>query len=555
MASRTTANRSLTWLFSDHQGTQQVAVNAYTQQVNIRRQTPYGETRGTNAAWPNGKGFVGGDIDPTGLIHVGAREYDPTLGRFISVDPIQDLTDPQQWNAYTYTGNDPINQSDPTGLRTDDQYYGPVGAAKIENNAAQEADRIGHAKRSGDYSAVPYAKPGYSPPKAGGDHKPKPKKQPWYKRATDWVSENQNQLWGAAVGIAAYAGCTALTGGTGVIGCLAVGGAAANLTTNILDGNIHSAGDVAESLIVGGVQGALSIPLAAVDMVSQTGAAVDALADGDYAGALGHGALAALDATAVVGGPKAMGGKGKPLTNSRGRTPKKCSFTPSTLVLLANGAAKPISEIQVGDKVLATDLDTDTTEAKTVEVLFDNLDTNLVDLVVSVDGHQSIVHTTANHPFWDETAQAWINAGDLSSGHQLLTPDGVSAVAVAVRRFFGARRMLNLTVADFHTYYVIADATPVLVHNCDFGPGEADIHYDKHALGLDDAGQPTRKADMAEYSVCPAGAQETVRTLDGQSTVIRLDSKGRVGMRVGDRITTYFRPDNPRGFFDQQANR
>ncbi|MEU8231428.1 RHS repeat-associated core domain-containing protein [Actinoplanes sp. NPDC048967] len=71
----------------------------------VRRQNPYGEARGSNPTWPNNKGFVGGDIDPTGLTHLGAREYDPALGRFISVDPLQDMANPQQWNAYVYANN------------------------------------------------------------------------------------------------------------------------------------------------------------------------------------------------------------------------------------------------------------------------------------------------------------------------------------------------------------------------------------------------------------------------------------------------------------------
>jgi len=47
---------------------------AGTQAVTIRRQTPYGGTRGTTTTWVNAKGFVGGDNDPTGLVNIGAAK-------------------------------------------------------------------------------------------------------------------------------------------------------------------------------------------------------------------------------------------------------------------------------------------------------------------------------------------------------------------------------------------------------------------------------------------------------------------------------------------------
>ncbi|WP_184834575.1 RHS repeat-associated core domain-containing protein [Allocatelliglobosispora scoriae] len=78
---------------------------------------PCGGERGTTPTWPNGKGFGGGDIDPTGLVHVGAREYDPATGRFISVGPIFDLKNCQTWNAYTYSNSSPVTHSDPSGLK------------------------------------------------------------------------------------------------------------------------------------------------------------------------------------------------------------------------------------------------------------------------------------------------------------------------------------------------------------------------------------------------------------------------------------------------------
>lgn len=108
-----------TWTVADRHGTNTVAVNSTTLAVTPRRMDPFGNPRGTNAAWPGGdRGFVGGFInDGTGLTRLGAREYDPAIGRFISVDPIIDPADPQQMNAYAYSNNNPATMSDPDGLR------------------------------------------------------------------------------------------------------------------------------------------------------------------------------------------------------------------------------------------------------------------------------------------------------------------------------------------------------------------------------------------------------------------------------------------------------
>ena len=50
------------------------------------------------------------------LIHMNGRVYDPTLGRFLSVDPIFEFpTNTQSLNPYSYVLNNPLSMTDPTG--------------------------------------------------------------------------------------------------------------------------------------------------------------------------------------------------------------------------------------------------------------------------------------------------------------------------------------------------------------------------------------------------------------------------------------------------------
>ncbi|HCT78144.1 MAG TPA: hypothetical protein DGT23_16525 [Micromonosporaceae bacterium] len=133
VAVRTAAG--LDWLAGDHHGTATIAINSTRLTATVRRTDPFGNLRGAPPSnWPGEKGFVGGTIDAgTGLTHLGAREFDPALGRFISVDPVLAADDPQQLNAYTYANNSPVTFSDPTGLACVDCVTGAAMEAKPSN--------------------------------------------------------------------------------------------------------------------------------------------------------------------------------------------------------------------------------------------------------------------------------------------------------------------------------------------------------------------------------------------------------------------------------------
>ncbi len=87
--------------------------NSSGQLVNTYTYDPYGNSLTKTEQVPNPYQYQASYLDTTGLYHLGARYYDPTLGRFTQLDPTGQ--DP----GYTYAGNDPINGSDPTGELTE----------------------------------------------------------------------------------------------------------------------------------------------------------------------------------------------------------------------------------------------------------------------------------------------------------------------------------------------------------------------------------------------------------------------------------------------------
>ncbi|MGC7095385.1 RHS repeat-associated core domain-containing protein [Amycolatopsis lurida] len=114
---------ALAWMVPDHHGTAEIAIDATSLAATTRRHLPFGGPRGgASTSWPDDRGFVGGTTDSsTGLTHLGAREYDPTLGRFLSVDPVSDVNDPQQLHGYAYAEHNPTSFSDPDGRKTQKQ--------------------------------------------------------------------------------------------------------------------------------------------------------------------------------------------------------------------------------------------------------------------------------------------------------------------------------------------------------------------------------------------------------------------------------------------------
>jgi Pretoxin HINT domain len=158
------------------------------------------------------------------------------------------------------------------------------------------------------------------------------------------------------------------------------------------------------------------------------------------------------------------------------------SFTAATKVLLASGAAIPISQLKPGDKVLATNTKTGKTSAEPVAAVLVHHDTDRYDLTVRTARGTAIIDTTSSHLFWSQTTRQWVKAAALDDGTYLRASDGaVVTVLGGGAPVSAAGWMWDLSIpgGGDHDFYVDTAIAAVLVHNCDISFG----HGERHLIG------------------------------------------------------------------------
>ena len=147
------------------------------------------------------------------------------------------------------------------------------------------------------------------------------------------------------------------------------------------------------------------------------------------------------------------------------RTPGVClrSFSADTAVLLGDGTTtKPISELEPGDEVWATDPETGESGPRGVEAVWPHYDWLLE---FDVDGGS--VTTTEDHHFWNATDREWQETQHLDAGDLLLTPSGEQLAAGSLDwSTWHYDEAYDLTIEGVHSYYVDTGDSDVLVHNC-----------------------------------------------------------------------------------------
>lgn len=128
------------------------ATGAIAQQLTY---DPFGNVLSDSSPGFQPFGFGGGvyDVD-TGLVHLGARDYDPETGRWTSADPMGFRSG--ETNLYAYAEGDPVNHADPTGYRSSgrgSEFFGDttdltmeLGAKAVANAESAGLDDLSNAR-------------------------------------------------------------------------------------------------------------------------------------------------------------------------------------------------------------------------------------------------------------------------------------------------------------------------------------------------------------------------------------------------------------------------
>ncbi len=154
-----TTGTTLTWVFSNLEGTVdvQTLANATGTTTRVFRD-PYGAPiGGSNGVWSSGTGYMNKPVTASaGLTTVGARTYDPVLGKFLSVDPVIDTNLPPQNTGYTSSGNNPATYMDPSGLKFVIDRPNDGGGSKASSGAKSIKPSAGSSNKQnckvGDWS-------------------------------------------------------------------------------------------------------------------------------------------------------------------------------------------------------------------------------------------------------------------------------------------------------------------------------------------------------------------------------------------------------------------
>ncbi|MEU6934750.1 ricin-type beta-trefoil lectin domain protein [Streptomyces sp. NPDC046374] len=559
-----TGGETLVAQTSDHQNSAYTEVGLYSgMPVRVRKQDPFGNQRGADTAGQNvqsHKGFLGMTRDDaSGFQPLGARLYDPAVGRFLSADPLMDLNDPQQANGYVYAHNNPVTYSDPTGLSivlTASERAAALAGAGLSAAQVAQAEAMQGKSLTSVILAVAW------------------------ETLKDFIGINDamacfgGDMWSCGSIILDAIPWTKLGKIPSVLKAI-------NRTIDAIQA-FKAAKKAAEAVLKAAKaaeEAALRAKKAAIEKAKREAAqrakkkaAEEAKRKADAAAAAKRKtgnpvqkksqAKAAPKASSQPkgsGGGKGSGGKvstSKPGGSSGGSSRNSggssgsggsgkagCnSFVPGTKVLMADGSTKPIEKVRNGDKVLATDPKTGETRVETVtaEIKGQGLK-HLVKVTIDTDGRAgsktATITATAGHPVWVPELGRWLKATDLKSGQWLQTSAGTYVQITSVQRWTAPSATVhNLTVSEVHTYYALAGATSLLVHNDSCPTGDrgdgvenkatSEYHPDEHYENASIQDRAQDMSDLGEFFSVPDEIHELVAMFRANPNMAPRDTPG-----------------------------
>jgi len=113
-------NNVLSYIIGDHLGSTSLVTDASGAVINQTKYKAWGETRYSSGTEQTKYGYTGqySYASDFGLHFYNARWYDSSLSRFAQADTIVPNTgSPKEWDRYSYTTNNPLRYTDPTGHR------------------------------------------------------------------------------------------------------------------------------------------------------------------------------------------------------------------------------------------------------------------------------------------------------------------------------------------------------------------------------------------------------------------------------------------------------
>jgi RHS repeat-associated protein len=490
-------------LTTDHQGSPYAEVYLNNgMPVRIRKQDPFGNQRGTSPLGVNmqtSAGFLGAARDDaSGYTPLGARLYDPVVGRFLSADPVLDIADPVQSNGYAYAHNNPATLSDPTGLAvtlTASELAAALAGAGL--SAAEVAQAKANSNRSLTSVILSAA----------------------WSALKDFIGLNDamacfgGDMWSCGSLIIGAIPWTKLGKIPGVLkaidrtiaaiqawkkakkaaeAVLAAARAAEKAALSAKKAAIERAKKAAQAAKKKAAEKVNTTSNKVVNATKKTGNPVQKQAQaranpkGSSASGAGKrsGGGKAKPATSKPGGSSGGSARGNGGSSGSGGSGKagggdSCpinnSFVPGTRVLMADGTTKPIEDVRPGDRVRATDPKTGETRVETVTAAIAGGGVkHLVKITIDTDGTSGSataeVTATDGHPFWVSELGEWVDAKNLLPGQWLRTSAGTYVEVSAISRWNTPRATVhNLMVGNLHTYYVVAGNADVLAHNCGTG--------------------------------------------------------------------------------------